>query len=152
MNFRIVLNLGCISMLALASGPVPAQSEPGNLMKVTDVVNMQMPGMSVPPRTQTSQVCTSAKKPDPRQIAQHMEGCAISNYSQSADHVSYHMVCDRNGQQMVGDASFAILPGSGMHGTIHSVSNVQGRGMTMDMTIDAARVGSCDYTPAKPMP
>ena len=145
MHLTSILATSALCALGLVALPAFA-NEPGNLMKVTSTMKMQVPGMSMPARTQTHQVCTSVKKPDPRDMLKQQKDCTLSNLVQTADSVSYHMTC--TGQmQMDADAHFQLHSDGGMHGTIHSNSHASGQNMVMDMTIDGVRVGSCEYTP-----
>lgn len=150
MNPHSILGAFGLCALALIVTPVFAQSEPGNLMKETSVTRIQMPGVAMPARTQTMQVCVSAKKPDPREMTKQQKDCTISDYTKVGDTVSYHMACGQ--MQMSGDARFQLRADGGMHGTIHSDSNAGGQKMVMDMTIDGKRIGSCNYTPPKSAP
>jgi hypothetical protein len=129
---------------AFAATPALARGEAGNLMKVTSTTKMQMPGMSMPARTQTRQVCVSASRPDPRQMLKLQKDCTISHLAQTADSLDYHMSCAGE-MRMDADAHFRMHDG-GMHGTIHSVSDASGQAMTMDMSFDGVRVGGCEYT------
>lgn len=134
----------CASALLVA--PASAQSEPGNMMNVTSTVKMQMSGMSVPPQTHTTEVCASAKKPDPREMLKQLKDCTISDFVQDGDSTSYHMVCQGR-MPMVGDAHFAMHADGSTEGSVHTTSNAAGRSMVMDMAIHGERVGSCQYTP-----
>lgn len=129
---------------ALIATPALAGGETGNLMKVTSTTKMQMPGMSMPTRTQTTQVCVSASRPDPRQMLKQQQDCSVSRLARTADSLDYHMSCTGD-MHMDADAHFQVHGGS-MHGTIHSNSDDSGQAMTMDMTFDGVRVGSCEYT------
>lgn len=142
----IAILAASVGASVLLAAPACAQSEPGNLMNVTSTVKMQMTGMSVPPQTHTTQVCASAKKPDPREMLKQLKDCTISNFVQDGDSASYHMVCQGR-MPMVGDARFAMHADGSTEGTVHSTSNAAGRAITMDMSIHGERVGSCQYTP-----
>lgn len=138
----ILLAIGACAW-TLATTPALAGGEAGNLMKVTSTMKMQMTGMSMPARTQTSEVCVSASRPDPRQMLKQQKDCSISRLAQTADSLDYHMSCTGD-TRMDADAHFQRHGGS-MHGTIHSNSDDSGQAMTMDMTFDGVRVGSCEY-------
>lgn len=146
MNTSAILAASCLCALALLVRPAAAQSEPGNMMKVTSTVKMQMSGMSMPARTSTAEVCTSATKPDPRELVKQQKDCTISQFVQDGDSTSYHMVCQGR-LPMVGDARFAMHADGSTEGSVHSISQAPGRTIVMDLTIHGKRTGACQYTP-----
>ncbi len=151
MNMHPVLKLCRLSVLALIATPLLAQTEPGNLMKVTVTSKMQMPGMAnMPARTSSETVCTSVKKPDPRQLMKKNKNCTVSNYQQAGGTISYHMACTGR-MQMSGDGKFEMLSGGNVRGQIqmHMANSAGGRTMSMKMSYDGQRIGSCEYTPPK---
>lgn len=132
--------------LALCA-PLAIASEPGNLMHTTSTMHMQMPGVpAMPPRTHTQTVCVAARHPDPRDMMHNGGQCHISNYKMVGNTVSYHVECGAP-MHMNGDGKFTLLANDGIHGSVHMTANIDGQHMQSDMTIDATKVGSCDYTP-----
>lgn len=146
MNLRSPSTICGLCALALFAAPAFAQSEPGNQMQLTNTIKVQMGGTSMPARTTTTQTCVSAKKPDPREMLKQQKECAISNYRQLGDTVSYRLTCTGE-MTMVSDATFHFQADGGMHGTVHSEGGVEGRKMVTDVSIDGKRIGSCQYTP-----
>jgi hypothetical protein len=146
MHLRLPATIFGLCTFALVAGPAFAQSEPGNQLQLTNTIEVQMGGTSMPARTTTKQECVSAKKPDPRKILKDQKECTIDNYRQLGDTVSYRVTCSGE-MTMVSDATFHFQADGGMHGTVHGEGNVEGRKMLTDMTIDGKRIGSCQYTP-----
>ena len=123
-----------------------AQTDSGNMMKVTVTMKMQMAGMGdMPARTVTRNVCTS-KDRDMRAMLQQQKDCVVSNYTQTGSTVSYHVVCGGSSPSMTGDAQFDLLPGGDIRGKLHATSNRIGQNMVMDMTYAGQRTGSCNDT------
>lgn len=148
MHIRIPHCLAGLVTLWMVALPVAA-GEPGNLMKMTTTVHMNMSGMpAMGPMTHSMDVCTSAQRPDPTRMMRDAKDCRVSNYQRTADTVTYHMECSGH-MQMSGDGRFQMLPGGGIRGSIHVTGNTGGQPMTMDMDFDGRRIGACDYTPPK---
>ncbi|WEN15007.1 DUF3617 family protein [Rhodanobacter sp. AS-Z3] len=148
-TFSMVRFCGLCVMGLLATSAA-AQSGSGNMMKMAITMKMQMPGMGdMPARTVTKDVCTS-KDHDMRAMLQQQKACVVSNYTQTGNTVSYHVVCGGNPPSMSGDAQFELLPSGDIHGHFHANSNRNGHSMVMDMTYAGQRTGSCDYTASRP--
>ncbi|HET6804996.1 MAG TPA: DUF3617 family protein [Frateuria sp.] len=139
MFFPLILLVACAGSQVLAS-------EPGNLMKVTTTTRMQMPGMSMPPMSHATTVCTSTRKPDPRRMMQGQKDCKVTDFRREGDVVTYRMACT-GAVTMAGEGRFEMLSGGAMRGSLHVTGNSGGRAMTMDTTFEGQRVGSCDYDP-----
>jgi hypothetical protein len=136
----IVVAFALFSLPALAS-------EPGNMMKITSSMHMQMAGMpAMAPMHYTQTVCTAAKHPDPRDTMRNGAQCRVTDYKKIGNTISYDVTCGPP-MQMTGDGKFTLLPNAGTHGVMHMSGNAGGQSMQMDMTVDGTRVGSCDYTP-----
>lgn len=140
---------GLCTMGLLATAAV-AQSDSGNMMKMTITMKMQMAGLGdMPARTVTRDVCTS-KDHDMRAMIQQQKDCVVSNYTHIGNAVSYHVVCGGSPPSMTGDARFELLRGGDIRGSMHTNSNRSGRSMVMDMTYAGQHTGSCDYTASHP--
>lgn len=140
------LSISLVIILALCA-PLAIASEPGNLMHTTSTVHVQMPGMpAMPPRSHTQTVCVAARHPDPRDMLRNSKQCQVTDYKRVGNTVSYHMQCTAP-MAMTGDGKFTLLANDGLHGTVHMTANFDGQHMQSDMTFDASKVGSCDYTP-----
>lgn len=142
------MKLSTTVALALALATLPAfASEPGNLMKVTSSMHMQVAGApAMSPMHTTQTVCTAVKHPDPRDVMRNGGQCRVTNYKMIGNTASYHVECG-GPVQMSGDGKFTLLANSGIHGVMHMSGNAGGQSMQMDMTVDGSRLGSCDYTP-----
>lgn len=137
----------CLGLLVLFTSAAYAQSQPGNMMKMTISMKMQIPGMgSVPAQTVTQNVCT-AKDPDMRAMMEEQKDCAITNYKKVGNVVSYHVTCGGNSPTMSGDAQFELRPDGSINGSIKATTNMSGQSVAMDMTYAGVRTGSCEYTP-----
>lgn len=146
MNLRNLHFLAGFCALCLIAPPGSAR-EPGNMMKMTTTTRMNMAGMpSMGPMTHTTNVCTSTKRPDPRQMMKSEKDCKVSNYQEEGDTISYQMQCTGT-MQMSGNGKFQMLPGGGIRGSIHVTGSTGGQPMAMDMDFDGQRIGACDYTP-----
>lgn len=142
---RAVLCLLGATVVAAAALAASA-SEPGNLMKVTSSVHMQMAGgPAMAPMQHTQTVCTAATHPDPRDMMRNGSECRVSSYKLIGNTVSYHVECSGEAR-MSGSGSFTMST-AGFHGVMHMTGGAGGTPMQMDMTVDGTRVGSCDYTP-----
>lgn len=145
---RCILFAGAFTLTLCALPSLAGQ--PGNLMKMTTTVHMQMPGMgAMAPMTHSMNVCTSAKRPDPSRMMQHQGDCTVTDYKKRGDTITYHMSCSGH-MQMSGDGKLQVLAGGGMHGSIHIKGDEGSQAVDMDMTFDGQRIGACDYTPPKP--
>lgn len=141
------IQLGSLCALALIATPLLANSQAGNLMKLTVSSSMQIPGMAkLPPHTFTKEVCTSVSKPDPRQLLKQSKQCVISNYHQTGSTITYHMNCSGR-MAMSGDGSFQQLPGGHVTGEMRMTSQVGQQTMTMQTRYHGERLKSCVYTP-----
>lgn len=137
---------GLCLLLAVTTASTWA-SEPGNQMKMTTSVRMQMAGMpAMPPMTHTMDVCSSARLPDPQRLMQQRKDCTVSDVQRSGDSMSYHMACT-GAMPMSGDGKFRMTASGDVHGSFHMVGSRQGRSIVMDSQIDGQRIGACDYTP-----
>lgn len=147
---RVSFIRSCCLGLLVALVPVAyAQAEPGNMMKMTINVKMNIPGMgSIPAQNMTQNICT-AKDPDLRSMVQQQQqqDCTVSDYKKVGNVVSYHVVCGGKSPTMTGDAKFEMRPDGGISGTVRASSNAGGQNVVMDMTYTGVRTGSCDYTP-----
>ncbi len=146
MNLRRILTPSALCLIALSAAPLLAHAEPGNRMKMTISMKMQMPGMDMPASSHTMQSCVSAKKPDPRQMMQKNKDCTTSDYKEVGDTVSFHMACT-GPMPMNGAMTFRIAADGGVHGTTHMTSTTEGQAMVMDTTYEGQRIGACEYTP-----
>ncbi len=141
--------------LVLIAAPALAAAEPGDMMHINVSSQVSMPNapMAIPPRTHSSDVCTS-RQHDARDLAKSSSSrprdCSYTDYKVSAGSASFHMACAGD-QPMEGDASFKTTA-AGSHGTMHMTMQAQGQPMTVDVTIDATKTGTCDYTPPPPPP
>ncbi|UGB36835.1 DUF3617 domain-containing protein [Frateuria soli] len=133
-------------LLVTGAGGTAFATEPGNLMKMTTTTRMQMPGMSMPPMSHTTTVCTSTQKPDPRRMMQGQKDCQVTDFKREGDLITYRMACT-GAVTMNGEGRFEMLAGGGMRGSLHVTGNSGGREMTMDTSFEGQRVGACDYTP-----
>lgn len=147
MNLHHRITFGSLCALALIAPPLFARNKPGNLMRLTITSSMQIPGMAqLPPHTFTKQVCTSANKPDPRQMLKQSKQCVIGDYHQAGDIITYHMSC--TGQvPMHGDGRFHQLPGGNFSGEMRMTSQLGQQTMTMHTRYHGERLKSCTYTP-----
>lgn len=134
--------------LALIALPALALAEPGDMMHFNVTSQVNMPGMAMPPRVSSHDVCMSHKH-DARDLAKssssHQRDCAITSYKVGTGSANFHMSCSGD-HSMEGDASFKTTA-AGSHGSMHMTMQNQGHPLTMDVTIDATRTGTCDYTP-----
>ena len=143
LNVRLLLAL-CTVALEVVSWPVWAA--PGNLMEMTTTTTMKMAGMpAIQPQTHTTRICTSAAKPDARDLVPHRKDCRVSDYRQSGDTVSYHMSCAGK-MEMQGDTRLRMSGDGSVHGTVHMTAADAGHPMVMDSVFDGKRIGKCDYT------
>ena len=147
MDTRLTYGLAGFCLLLALSAPALA-SEKGNLMKMTVAVNMQVPGMpaGMGAMTRTTNVCTSAREPDPSQIMQKQKDCQVSDYKKSGDTITFHMACT-GAMQMHGDGKYQLLPDGSLHGTVHIAGTSDGQPVSIDSKVDGTRIGPCDYTP-----
>jgi len=148
MTIRPTHALSALCLLVLIS-PAALASEPGNMMKMTTITKMEMPGMGVnmPPMTHTADVCVSAKKPDITQMMKSQKDCKVSNYQEVGDTVSYHIECTGK-MQMSGDGKFQLTSDSSIHGEMHANGEAgTGQKMTIDVSYNGQKTGACDYTP-----
>lgn len=148
-TFSMLRFCGLCTMGLLATAAV-AQSDSGNMMKVSITMKMQMAGLGdMPAQTVTQNVCTS-KDRDMRAILQQQKDCVVSDYTQSGNAVSFHVVCGGSPPSMTGDARFELLPGGDIRGSLHANSNQSGKSIVMDMNYAGQRTGSCDYVASQP--
>jgi len=134
---------------ALLATTALAQSDSGNMMKMTVTMKMQVPGAGdLPARTTTQDVCAS-RDHDMRAMLQQQQDCVVSDYRQLGSVISYHLACGGNPPRMTGDARFELLPGGDIHGSVHANSNIGGQSVVMDMTYAGQRTGSCDYSASR---
>lgn len=141
-----MLRMSALCAFGMLATTAAAQSDSGNMMKMTITMKMQMAGLGdMPARTVTQNVCTS-KDHDMRAMLQQKKDCVVSNYRQNGNVISYHVVCGGNPPRMTGDAQFELQPGGDINGSLHANSNMRGHDVVMDMTYAGQRTGSCDYT------
>ena len=149
MNTRYANSFLVFGALMLTAAAASA-TQPGNMMRMTVTTKIQMSGLpsSMPPQTHTTNVCTPKTKPDPRTLIKQQKMCKYSDFKQSGDSASYHVVCGPP-MQMTADAtaSFSSQANGDMRGKVHIAGVTHGQPMQMDMTYDGVRTGSCDYTP-----
>jgi Protein of unknown function (DUF3617) len=141
-----------LCLLAIVAGMLPllARAATGDLMRVTSTFKMQMTGVpaqyaNAPARTLTRQECVAGNRQlrDPQRWVEDSD-CTVSALHSSARVVSAHLVC----KQTTADIRIDLLPGGGAHGTVHMSGSVgQGMHTVGDQTIDARRIGSCNYPP-----
>lgn len=146
MTLNPVLSLCALCLFATTGVPTLAHAEPGNLIKMTVSVKMQLPGINVPARSHTMQSCASTKKPDARKMVQKAKGCTTSGYKEVGDTVSFRMECTEP-MAMKGDTTFTMAADGGVRGTTHMTSAIEGKAMVIDTTYEGQRIGACDYTP-----
>jgi hypothetical protein len=155
MPFSLTRTTLRLCAFALIAAPALAAAEPGDMMhmSVTSQVSMANAPVAIPPQTHSNDVCMSHKH-DARDMARMSSSrpreCTYSNYKVSKNSASFHMSCAGD-QPMEGDATFGATA-AGSHGTMHMNMQNQGQPMTVDVTIDATRTGTCDYTPPPPPP
>lgn len=143
-------SVGAVLVFALLAMPACAQSDSGNMMKMSVSMKMQMPGAGdIPAQATTQDVCMS-RDLDMRAMLQRQKNCTVSDYRQAGNVVSYHVACGGNPPGMVGDARFELLPGGSIKGSVHANSSMGGKNMVMDMTYAGERTGSCDYAASHP--
>ena len=144
-----MMRICCLCALALLATTASAQSDSGNMMKMSVTMKMQVSGAEgMPARTTTQDVCTS-RNHDMRAMLQQQQDCTVSNYQQVGDVVSYHLVCGGDPPKMTGDARFELLPNGNIRGSVHANSSMGGQSVLMDMTYAGERTGSCDYTASR---
>lgn len=144
-----MLRMVVLCALGVLATTAAAQSDSGNMMKMTISMKMQMAGLGdMPARTVAQNVCTS-KDHDMRAMLQQQTDCVVSNYQQKGNVISYHVVCGGNPPSMTGDAQFELQAGGDINGRLHTNSNMRGRNVVMDMTYAGQRTGSCDYTASR---
>lgn len=144
-----MLRFAALCVFCVIAPTTAAQSDSGNMMKMSITMKMQMAGLGdMPARTVNQNVCTS-KDHDMRSMLQQQKDCVVSNYHQQGNVISYHVVCGGNPPRMTGDAQFELLPGGDIRGSMHADSNMNGQAMVMDMTYAGQRTGSCDYTASR---
>ena len=146
MNSSSVLTFCAVCLFAAGAVPTLAHAEPGNKIKMTVSVAMQMPGMNVPARSHTMETCASKKKPDARQMIQKAKGCTIGDYKEVGDTVSFNMECTEP-MAMKGETTVTFAADGGMRGQTHMTSSIQGKAMVIDTTYTGQRIGDCDYKP-----
>jgi len=148
MSMPSMMRICCLCAFALLATTASAQSDSGNMMKMSVTMKMQVPGAGdMPARTTTQDVCTS-KSHDMRAMLQQQQDCRVSHYQQVGDVVSYHLVCG-DPPKMTGDARFELLPNGNIKGSVHANSSMGGQSVLMDMTYAGERTGSCDYTASR---
>jgi hypothetical protein len=136
--------------LALIAMPALAAVEQGDVMHttVTSQVHLQKMQNQPAPQTHEGDICLSPQH-DARELAKasssRQHNCTYSNYKTSGGSESFHMSCGGD-QPMQGDGNFKATA-AGTHGTMHMTTQIQGQPATVDVTIDATRSGSCNYTP-----
>lgn len=144
-----MVRICCLCAFALLATTASAQSDSGNMMKMSVTMKMQVPGAEgMPARTTTQDVCTS-RSHDMRAMLQQQQDCTVSHYQQVGDVVSYHLVCGGDPPKMTGDARFELLPNGNIKGSVHANSSMGGQSVLMDMTYAGERTGSCDYTASR---
>ena len=144
-----MMRICCLCALALLATTASAQSDSGNMMKMSVTMKMQVPGAGdMPARTTTQDVCTS-RNHDMRAMLQQQQDCTVSRYQQVGDVVSYHLACGGDPPKMTGDARFELLPNGNIRGSVHANSSMGGQSVLMDMTYAGERTGSCDYTASR---
>lgn len=145
MHLRRILVLCAFAMVTT---PGLAASEAGNMMKMTVTVTVNMAGLplNLPPTTHTQDVCTSAKKPDPRELTRQQKDCRLTDYKEVGNTISYRLQCDGK-MQMTGEGSLETQTNGNLRGTMHLAGTTNGQAMAMDVAYDGQRTGSCDYQP-----
>lgn len=101
-------------------------------------VNMEMPGMAMPPMSQRMCVKKGASDADliPRQ-----ENCRVSDTARSGSQLTFKMTCTGN-NPMTGTGDFTFVA-NGYNGQIRMKGKMEGQEIAMTQTIDARRVGGC---------
>ena len=144
-----MVRICCLCAFALLATTASAQSDSGNMMKMSVTMKMQVPGAEgMPARTTTQDVCTS-RSHDMRAMLQQQQDCTVSHYQQVGDVVSYHLVCGGDPPKMTGVARFELLPNGNIKGSVHANSSMGGQSVLMDVTYAGERTGSCDYTASR---
>lgn len=136
---------------AMVAVPVWAGSGNDKMMHMTIHMTMQMPGMSMPPKTLEQNVCMPAGKFDPEAVQRatskntHNQ-CKVEHIAKHGNEVSYDVMCAapavvkiHSVVQLAGDDAFS--------GKSHATIDAGGHAMTMDSDFTAKRIGSCTYTP-----
>ena len=144
---------GCA--FALIAAPALAAAEPGDMMHmtVTSQPRSADPSAPIPGQTHSIDKCVPHKH-DARDLANSSSSrprvCTYTNYKVNAGSESFHMSCSGD-QPLESDATFKRTA-AGMHGTLAMMVQSQGQSIQVDVTIDATKTGTCDYTPPTPPP
>lgn len=134
----------------LATLPTFAYAAQGDLMSITSTMKMKMidaAGQShpMPVHTRTVKECQAPHHMTDPDSWKDDPDCTVSDVHRSATGMSAHMMCKSG---MASDVKVTLLPGGAMHANIH-IHGATGAQMSVDgeTTVDAKRIGSCDYTP-----
>lgn len=137
----------------LATLPTLAHAAQGDLMSVTSTMKMKMidaAGQShpMPVHTRTVKECQAPHHMTDPDSWKDNEDCTFSDVHRSATGMTAHMTCKSG---IASDIKVALLPDGDMHADIH-LHGATGAQMSVEgvTTVDAKRIGSCDYQAKQP--
>jgi hypothetical protein len=147
MRFQLFLRAVRLTAV-LATLPSLAYAAQGDLMSVTSTIKMKMIDAAgqahpMPPQTRTIKECQAPHHMTDPDSWKDNDDCTLSDVHRSATGLTAHMMCKGG---MASDIKVTFLPGGGSHADIH-IHGATGAQMSVDgeTTVDAKRLGSCDY-------
>jgi len=99
-----------------------------------------------PPPMSISRCITPAESTDPKKLAQHKgsENCEMKDMKVDGNHVTYKMVCNRNGKTVTGEGEMTYEPDHYYGTTTIEMDNPRAGGhMKMVQHMDGKRTGDC---------
>lgn len=134
------------STLALGlsvGGAALAQSQEGNLYRVTTQV--EMVGLPFKMPDQTVEVC-GPKDHSSERMVPHDDNCSITDFEVEGKTSRYTLVCTGDAE-LTAKGEFEQLGGGAYRGRMNMVGTSGGQSVEMNMRFEGERIGACEYTP-----
>lgn len=138
-----VLSLSALVLGLAAGAGALAQTQEGNLYRVTTKVELVGLPMQLP--DQTTEVC-GPKDHSSQKMVPHDDNCSITRFEVDGNTSRYTLVCTGD-TELTAKGEFEQLGSDAYRGQMHMVGSSQGQSMEMNMRFEGKRIGACEYTP-----
>lgn len=143
MNKLRVFTLPALALGLCAGGAALAQSQEGNLYRVTTQV--EMVGLPFKMPDQTVEVC-GPKDHSSEKMVPHDENCSITDFEVEGNTSRYTLVCTGDAE-LTAKGEFEQLGGDAYRGRMNMTGTSGGQSVEMNMRFEGKRIGACEYTP-----
>jgi hypothetical protein len=137
---KLLLGVAAAVLLlgAFGASPASAQAMQPGMWEIT--ASMEMPGMSMPPRTMT-QCIRDTDNPD--NLIPKDQNCVIESRSKVGNRLSWTMRCTMDGTVMTGRGELTMSGSSYEGASQMTVREGSGEAMSMSSKYSARRLGNC---------